>query len=100
MYGDSMELRGVAEAVPVSLLYLSRLVGVEEEVAVRGSAGERPNHAGFDDTSSGHSTGKSQNHARRRAPALRAYATMRWRFAAIHRRPPEQENTQESVRAR
>ena len=52
-----MELRCVAEAIPVALLDLPGLVGligIEQEVAARGATRHRESRAGIDDAGSGH----------------------------------------------
>jgi len=61
VHGDAVEPVRMTETIPIGLLHLTRFVRIEEEVAARGAAGERPDHAWFDDASSGHAESTSEN---------------------------------------
>ena len=50
----AVQLRRVGKAIPIHLLHLPRLIGMEEEVAARGAPRERQGGACIDDAGSGH----------------------------------------------
>ena len=63
MHGHAVKLRRMAEAVPIGLLHLPCFVGIEDAVAARGATGQGPDHARFNDASSGHAVSGSENRA-------------------------------------
>jgi hypothetical protein len=63
VHEHAVELRCVTEAIPIGLLHLPGFVRVKDEVAARRAPGQRPDHAGLDDASSGHAGSTSEKHA-------------------------------------
>jgi len=69
---DAVELCSMTKTIPIRLLQLARLVGIEQEVAARRAATQRQGGARIDDAGSGHVVSTQANAVPRRGFVISA----------------------------